>query len=277
MKSDFERALLESGNMIKSGYTALINNVGKVSALITFAVAILVTFTEVSFEDFSGESFTGTMCLMLIASYLIFFSMESAGERLGAESEEFTKINNRYLGLCSEIPPGSIAALRAFCADYSREELKYRKEMALMSAGLCYADLEEYERGADFGAKERRVFEKIKKMQGRTLTPRELLSRKRWRGGELDNPEHSKLLSLLLKMIPTTLCMIFTVSIILSAKESLDAVTVIEGIIKLSSLPIIALRGYYNGYSYVTERLAGYTEMKSKLLESFLAKQKASA
>ena len=272
MKGDFERSLLESGNMIRSGYTALINNAGKLSALITFLVAILVTFTDVSFEEFSQEGFTGTLLLMLISSYLIFFSMESAGERLGFESEEFISENKRYLELCERIPPDSIAALRAFCIDYSKEELRYRQDTTLMAGGLSRKDFEEYLTGKEFNLKERRVFERVKKMRGHTLTPRELLSRVKAKGSELTNPEGAKLISLFIKMIPTTLCMIFTVSIILTAKDTLDAVSIIEGIIKLSSLPVIALRGYLSGYTYVSERLIPYVNLKSRLLEGFIGR-----
>ena len=273
MKSDFERTLLEARGTVKSGYLMLINNVGKATALITFAVSVLVTFTEVSFESFTGESFTGTLLLMLLSSYLIFFSMESAGEKLGMQEEAFVKVNEKYKKLCAALPPESIGKLRDFCIAYSKEELKYRKESTLTAAGLSAEDLLRYKNGEAYCRADRRVFRAVEKMRGHNLTPRELLSEDRCqRRAELENPEGKKLLSLFMKMIPTTLCMIFTVSIILTAKETLDAVSIIEGIIKLSSLPVIAMRGYFNGYSYATERLPSYIDMKSRLLENFLLK-----
>ena len=86
--NNFERALLGTDDVIKRGRDLLINNVGKTVALITLLLACLVTFTDISFYELGTERFTSTLVMMLIASYLMYFSLEDAGERLGEESEE---------------------------------------------------------------------------------------------------------------------------------------------------------------------------------------------
>lgn len=64
-----------------------------------------------------------------------------------------------------------------------------------------------------------------------------------------------------------------TVSVILTAKEGLDAATVIEGILKLSTLPVVGFRGYANGYSYVRKSFIPWIETKKRLLEAYNEKK----
>ena len=69
--------------------------------------------------------------------------------------------------------------------------------------------------------------------------------------------------------------MLFTASIVLTAKESLNVQSVIESIVKLSALPIVAFRGYSEGYFYAKSGGVLWLETKARLLESFLMKEKA--
>ena len=66
--------------------------------------------------------------------------------------------------------------------------------------------------------------------------------------------------------------MIFTVSVMISLKDNMSAASVIEALIKLSTLPIIGLKGYSAGYEYVTESEIEWIETKTRLLDSFLMK-----
>jgi hypothetical protein len=72
-----------------------------------------------------------------------------------------------------------------------------------------------------------------------------------------------------LKILPSTVCMFFTASVVLTAKE-LSLVSVMEGIIKLSALPIVGFRGYINGYNYKKDREAAWIKTKIKLLRGFI-------
>ena len=82
MKDDIDIGLLSTGALVKKGYSFLIANVGKTVALITLAVTALVSFTEISFSAVGTEHFTSTLIMMLIASYIMYFSLEDAGEKL---------------------------------------------------------------------------------------------------------------------------------------------------------------------------------------------------
>ena len=88
---------------------------------------------------------------------------------------------------------------------------------------------------------------------------------------ELDNPEPRARLKMLLNLVPTTICMVITISVMLSLKESLGPAEIFEGLMKLSALPIIGIRGYVCGFSYAKEVRAGWLETKSRLLEGFLS------
>ena len=84
-----QNQLLSLGESIRGGFSSVISNSGKVVAFITLLVAVLVTFTDIAFLDLHSESFTSTLVIMLISAYLMYFSLEDAGEKEGEESEEY--------------------------------------------------------------------------------------------------------------------------------------------------------------------------------------------
>ena len=131
--TQFDSVLLDTGAAIKKKYTSLISNMGRAVALITLIVAALVTFTDIGFGDLRGEAFTSNLLLMLIASYVIYFSLENAGERLGQESEEYTAAAKKQKELCRLVTGDMIGSLRSFIENYALEELEYRKKMRLSS------------------------------------------------------------------------------------------------------------------------------------------------
>ena len=59
---------------------------------------------------------------------------------------------------------------------------------------------------------------------------------------ELASPERKKLATSLRILLPSTACMIFTISVMLTAKDELSASVIIDGILKLSALPADVLR-----------------------------------
>ncbi len=274
MKSSFEVSLLESGEIFKKGYLALAGNAGRAVALITLVISALVLFTEISFCEFGSKSFTSTVCVMLLASYLMYFSMEDAGEKLGEDSEEYKSSRQNYTELTTRISGDDIFALREFCKSYSEEERAYRRASYLMRHGLSEEDCKRYKSGDMYSKRAKRVLKRAERIKAVSLSPAMLLSHERRHSkSELSNPEHTKLLHMLLKLVPTTLCMLLTVSVVLSAKESLNAAAVIDGLFKLSSLPVIGFRGYASGYSYTRHTLPSWLETKTRLLDAFLAKK----
>ena len=271
MKDSFEVSLLESGQIFKKGYLSIVNNAGRAIAVITLIVSALVLFTDISFAELGGNNFTSTMSVMLLASYLMYFSMEDAGEKLGEESEEYKTSKEKCSKLAEQVSGNDIAALREFCKKYSDEEKEYRRCNFLLRFGYSENDYKKYKTGAEFCKKAKRIFARSDKIKGLPLTPKMLLcSGRNHEKSELSNPERSKLIYMLLKLIPTTVCMIVTVSVMLSTKQNLNAATVIDGIFKLSSLLIIGFRGYSSGYNYTKRTLPIWLDTKSRLLDAFL-------
>ena len=277
MKDKFEISLLESGELIKRGAAALINNIGRTVAVITLVVTALVLFTDISFASFNAKSFTSTMAVMLMASYLMYFSLEDSGERLGEESEEYKGSKSRCDSLIERITGDRIYELRNFCKSYSEEEADYRRANLLLARGYSQEEYQRYKNGDAFNKKALRVFKRADRLKAKSLTPRDLLTKERSvTKSELYNPESSKLVRMVVKLLPTTVCMVITVSVMLSTKENMSAATVIDGLFKLSTLLIIGFKGYASGYNYSKHVLPMWIDTKARLLDAFLKKHSAS-
>lgn len=270
MSNGLDIGIVSSSALMKKGYSFIIANVGKTVAAITLAITALVSFTEISFSSLTSESFTSTLLLMLISSYVMYFSLEDAGEKLGRDSDEYLKISKRHTALQTEIKKCDVARLRDFCLEYRNAELEYRRSNMLFSLGYTKDEYEAYQRGEEMPQKMQKALRRVENIKRAELDAATLLSNERQRKSELKNPETSRLLNLLLKLIPSTVCMIFTVSVMVSIKDSMTASGVIEAILKLSTLPIIGLKGYSGGYEYVTSNEIAWLDTKCRLLDSFL-------
>lgn len=275
MKSDFEKSLLESSDIMKKTYARLCASAGKVIALITATVACLVTFTDINLSDMGARSFTLTLLMMLAASYIMYFSLEDAGERLGEESESYRAAKALYDREAESTDGSDLPALRLFCSDYVKDELRARREKVMFSYGYSYRDYETAAGDGKAGDKKlRRAVRRAARQTPLRLTPGALLSCG-WksRGAEIWDPSQTKFLRLIIRLIPSTLCMTLTVSVVLSAKPDLDAATVIDSILKLSALPVIGFRGYARGYNYSRCDVAEWLRAKARLLSAFSAKR----
>ena len=271
MNSKETNLLLEPLDFIKRGYSGVIANVGKIIAAITLSVAILVTFTDVAFSSLTSQSFTTSLVVMLIASYLMYFSLEEAGEREAEECEEYKNAKAKYLDARSRITPEEVDPLRKFCLDYSAREWKYRRLCYLSENGLSETDFNDYKGGKVFRGRARRILRRAERIKAVNLTPSTLLNRSGGVGkSELQSPMRDKILSVITSLIPSTVCTLFTVSVILTAKDGLTVESVIEGLLKLSALPIVGFRGMLDGYRFAKESKSAWFETKARLLESFL-------
>ena len=277
MKSKLEIGIIEGENLIRRGGMALVNNIGKTVAVITLVLAALVTFTDVAFEDFGTEAFVTSTLMLMLASYLMYFSLEDAGERLCEESDEYKDTLLLYDKAKRRVKGEDMEALREFCLSYSAEELEYRRRAYITSHALPLCDYLKYKNGAEVNEKDAKIFRRADRIKAASLSPKTLLTKeKECSKSELTSPEKYKLPLLILKLVPTTLCTCLTVSVMLRTKEGLDAAAVIEGILKLSCLPIVGFRGYASGYSYVKKRYLPWIETKTRLLEAFTEKKGAS-
>ena len=272
MDSEFTNELLSVGTNKKATYALIVQNIGKIIAVITCIVALLVSFTDVSFGDPGAKEITSNLIIMLICSYLMYFSLESSGEKAAAESEAYRCAEQRYKAVRARIKPQHIPLLRSFCGEYADAEFRYRKDEFLVRMGYSSPEYELYKKTGSCDNASRRAFLKCDRMKRVRLTPAILLGGRGTNSGELDDPSRRKLPMLIAKMLPTTGCMIFTVSVVLSLRTDMGSAAVIESVLKLLTLPIIGFRGYMTGYSYVEDSEAPWLETKARLLESFIAR-----
>ena len=224
MKDGLDLGIIASGSLMKRGYSFLIANVGKTVAIITLFVTVLVSFTEISFSDFKGESFTSMLLMMLIASYVMYFSLEDAGEKLGHESDVYKAAKEKLDSLRCRIGGGDIQALRQFCLDYRNADLEYRRSNKLFSLGYTEEEYKRYLRGEITDKRMEKALGRVKKMKRAQLDATTLLSSERHQRSELEDPKTDRLIRTLLKLIPSTVCMLFTVSVMISVKENLTAI-----------------------------------------------------
>jgi hypothetical protein len=274
MKSKLEDSILDTSGFMKEAGALLIANAGKLIALAVIMITAALTFTDVSFAAFSLKESLPSLLLLTVSSYVVYFSLEDAGERLGESTEEFTGAKKRYDALRKQVTGNDVEALRGFLDDYSERELLSRRAGLLLYLGISEAELEEDQSNGRVKKARRR----IARMKPVFLTPRSLLCNERsGRRSELESPERRKLTSLILRLIPSTLCMALTVSVILTAKDGLDSADVLNGILKLSALPIIGFKGYSQGYTFSKHRESAWLHTKSGIIESFLSSTKSNA
>ena len=274
MKRENMSDLLEISGMMKMGYSSIIANAGKIIAAITLIIAVLVTFTNMTFSDLTSENFTSVLAVMLISSYMMYFSLEDAGEREGETTEQFINATERYAAARAKITPDAIDNLRRYCLEYSKRELEYRRLAFLGARGISVNDLAAYRNGKRFPIRTMHSLRKAERMKAIKLTPAVLMSgSKIGERGELVNPKRRKIFDAMTSLIPSTICMIFTISIILTAKDDLTVSTVIDGIVKLSALPIVGFKGMLDGFRFSKDEKSGWLETKARLLECFIEGQ----
>jgi hypothetical protein len=214
--------------------------------------------------------------MMLIASYIMYFSLEDAGERLGRDNEDYKASVRRYNEARNQISGDDIVALREFCLKYRENELDYRRTNALISKGYTKEEYEAYKRGELKSRRARRELMRVDKIRHSELSAADLLSCRVSKGDvDMRRPGMSKILSLIIRLIPSTVCTFFTVSVIISAKNDLTFSSVAESILKLATLPIIGLKGYSLGYEYAIGNELSWLNMKTELLCAFIKKREA--
>ena len=138
-----ENIIFNTGARVKRGYGYAIANIGKTVALITSFAVLLVTFGEIGFLDFGSESVSASVLVMLIASYIIYFSLHDAGEGAGRETDIYKKSEEKYLVRREKIAEEDVREVRAFLSSYTREELDFRRLTYIESRG---ASVSEYTR-----------------------------------------------------------------------------------------------------------------------------------
>jgi hypothetical protein len=265
-------SLLDTDAALRRAAISAINNMGKIIALFVSLLTVAVTFTDVSFGAVLSESFASSLLLLLCSSYIIYFSLEDAGERCGEDSDEYTAAKKRYSEACQTLGADKNEAFRIYLTEYCRREYEARRSDAIFSLGISEEDIDKYKRGDTLDRRTARRVRSVERIKPIVLNPRAVVSYgKLSRRSELESPEGRKLISLILRLIPSTVCMTVTVSVALSAKDGLTPADVLEGILKLSALPMIGFKGYSAGYVYSKHTAAAWLETKARIIEGFIA------
>ena len=136
-----DEALLSGSESFKGKLVSLVNNMGKAVAAIAAMVAALITFTDITLSELSLTTFVPSLIAMLICSYVIYFSMEDAGEDLGKSSEEYIAACKKYKNEREQIGGMDIEPMRSFCNTYAKEELVFRKEGMMLTYGISKEEI----------------------------------------------------------------------------------------------------------------------------------------
>ncbi len=276
MKLDgFGDTILDTGELMRRGGNAILNNMGKVIAAVVAIITVAATFTDISFGGIFTKDFTSSVLLILTSGYIIYFSLEDAGERSGEGTAEYIAARERYNAARNAISGRDVEVLRSFLREYSERELESRRRAALLQAGLGDEMLKRYRNGERLPISTALVLRRIERMRPHKLTPRMLLERQRPSGtSELEAPGIRKTVTLILKLIPSTVCTFITLSVVLSAREGLGAADVLSSLLRLSALPMLAFKGYSEGYCYTKHSASMWLETKAGILESFCESRK---
>lgn len=270
MSKELDGVLIDTANLFRGGISAIVSNLGKSVAIITVIVACIVTFTDVSLIGVHTERYATTLAVILVSSYVMYFSLFDAGEERGKESDEYKRAFARYSATRVKFTGEMMPSLRDFCAEYSRRELEYRKKERLIYYGLTDEEIAHSETRLARKAKRR-----TERLRAHALTPRMLLSLSKAGGGELQNPERGRIGKSLLKLLPSTVCTCLTVSIVLTAKDGMSAADIFDGILKLCTLPIVGIRGYVGGIDFAQGTSSSWLDTKARILESFMNRAQA--
>ena len=273
---ELEKQLLTTSESVSIGLTKILRNLGQAVAFVTAVVAVIITFTEVAFSTLTAEELIPSALALTVCSYIIYFSLEDAGERLGEESNEYIMARERFLAAKSRLTGSDGEKFSIYLENYAKRELEFRRRGILISYGIAERELEEYLKSDKatrrlISKEKRRILSKLTTMKAAPLTARILFSEERSIiPSGLESPEKKKLAHLILKIIPSTLCMFVTVSVVLNVKSDMTAADIFNGIIKLTALPLVGFRGYSLGYLFAKNSLSAWLNQKAEIIEGFV-------
>lgn len=268
MKNGFEK--LDS--FAKRTSDVFIRQIGLVTGAITVFVCALLFFTDISMMGIGTKELTGNFITMILASYIMYFSLSDSGELLGRESAEYLEAAREYGAVRDKIGGESLPALSLWCCEYADGELLRRRRRALLAASLSEEDYAAYLDGrGNFSSSRRRALRACSKMKRIKLTPSMLLSEDAHCGEGLTDPRRSKLLARASALIPTLVCSVVTVSVSLSAKDAMTYTTAVAGLLKLFGLFVVGVKGYYSGYKYSRYAVTLWFDRRRQLLEAYLS------
>ncbi len=266
-----ESLLLDGERVIQKTKESVLSHIGRALALLAVLIAGIFTFTEIAFVGITPEQFTLEAAVILICGLVMYFSLESEGECYARGQSAFTEQKNEADALAEQIGGEQIGALREYLLKTHRDEVDARKKRMLMMWGISEDELTRYLCGERFGRKKSRYLKRVAKSTPRALTPSELLFFCEDGGEEITTaPNPLSRFRTVYKLIPSILCTLLTVGIIIEVKDGFTPALVLEGLLKLSALFSMGLRGYLAGVNYVNGVLLPFHKVREKLLSAFI-------
>lgn len=262
MERESERLLASSLASLSKGRQRLFSHIGLWVAALSLIVAALVTFTEVSLLSLSLQSLTLTVAVYAAVTVVMYLSLEEEGELAGRTESAYKEAESTLTTAAARITAAHYAPLEAFCRRYTEEELAERRARLLLTYGIS-----DEERQALPSAARRR----LRRLRPLQINASMLLGKAaKASDSPLCNPDRRRRTRLLTRLMPSLLCMTFGIGIAIGARDALTASAILEGIFKLSALLIVGLRGYVQGYLFVSEAEIPFIRAKARLLERFL-------
>lgn len=266
-----EELLLEAdaiGQRVKEGVLA---HVGRAVALFAIAIAAIFTFTEIAFVGITPAEFTLEVTVMLISGLVMFFSLENEGEVYARNQEDFVGQKAKADALATEVRGEMLPALRVYLAQIHRDELRAHEDRLLLSYGIDREEYENYRRGGTYGKKRSRYLKRVARINAAPLTPSELLFFDEGKvAGFTERPNVRARLRGICKIIPSILCTILTIGVMIEVKDGFSLSLLMEGTLKLCALLSMGLRGYLAGVGYINHTLLPFHKVREKLLDAFL-------
>ena len=207
----------------------------------------------------------------------MYLSLESEGQSFARTQTSFLEQKGAADALAANVQGEMLAPLRNYLARIHAQEIRAREDRLLLCYGIDREEYESYRRGGTYGKKKSRYLKRVARITIAPLTPSELLFFDEGKVASFtERPSARMRLRGILKIIPSILCTILTVGVMIEIKDGFSLALLIEGVLKLSALLSMGLRGYLAGVGYVNTVLFPFHKVRQKLLDAFLREQQES-
>ena len=252
----------------------VLEHIGRTIAVLAIIICAVFTFTEIVFVDISAKNLTLEGAIILILATVMYLSLESEGEVYGRSQAAYESARAAADALAQQVRGDELHALQDYLLELHRDEVHAKEERMLLAYGLSREELTRYRAGERFGRKRSHQLRCVAKSTSRALTPNELLFFESSRLEEITAaPKRRGHLLGVMRILPSVLCTLLTVGVVLDLKDGFNLRLLLEGVMKLCALMSMGLRGYLAGVHYVSDTLTPYHKIREKLLTAFLAKR----
>lgn len=264
------QSLIDGSALLEQGKRYVGVHVGRAIAALTLVLAAILTYAEVTVISDLTQRVVSEIVVLGVAAVLMYLAMQTEGEALGRQGERHQSLERAYREATAKIRGNRVLALSDYLDRYIADDLSRRRVRLLGAEGI---DLSCYERyrieGCDDRAR-RSILRRADRLRPIRMTARELLAGTEERVDALSSPLRRRGLVTLARLLPSLLSMLVTVSVIIEWRDPITLSTLAEGTVKLCALLSVGLKGYLDGYRYVTVSEAAHLGARLRILDAFL-------